>query len=151
MPRSMVLLQPRCIDVCGPFTMEGQVDIHILCCHLKPCWCPWTGLPLGPILVSIACAIAEGHADVYIFGLYCHQGLWWCPWPVFSQRPCWCAWSVLPPETIWKPNMCSLPFKGNPPPYFCSCINDCRLTVEKGRHRKFLWQPLPPTPTTSKK
>lgn len=36
------------------FTTKGYVDVCGLCYCLEQCWCPWTGLPLGIMLVSVA-------------------------------------------------------------------------------------------------
>lgn len=44
--------------------IRGHVDVHGLCCHLKPCRCLWAVLPLGAMLVTVANDAVRGHADV---------------------------------------------------------------------------------------
>ena len=71
------------VDVCGPgaivisvihATGGEHVDVHGPCCHLKPYWCLWTGLPPETMLMSVVHAVtktmlifadAEGQVDIH--------------------------------------------------------------------------------------
>lgn len=44
---------------------RGHVDVHGLCCHLKPCRCLRAVLPPGAMLVSVAHVAVRGHADAH--------------------------------------------------------------------------------------
>lgn len=72
-------------------------EAMLRCCwgpgrHERPCWYPWVRLPLGTMLVSVACTATRGQMDVHVspetmwrsvacadggqvdvHGLYCHQ------------------------------------------------------------------------------
>lgn len=66
------------------FITKGYVDVCGLCYCLEQCWCPWTGLPLGIMLVSVAHVAPD---TMLIF--------WPVPWQAI-----FCSWSILPPETM---------------------------------------------------
>lgn len=40
-------------------TGGGHVDVHGPCCHLKPCWYLWTGLPPEAMLMSVVYAVTK--------------------------------------------------------------------------------------------
>lgn len=149
MQMSMLLPEAVLISI-GHDATEVHINVDSLCSHLRPGWCLWAGLPLGTILVLLACAV-PGHIDVCV--LCCSKG------------PCWCPWSVLPMETMLRSleldnswdhwmsvildvSRCHVeihdPYshecKGQGS-YFYSGITDCILTVEKKGHRRLLWQP----------
>lgn len=44
---------------------RGHVDVHGLCCLLKPCRYLWAVLPPGAMLVSVAHVAVRGHADAH--------------------------------------------------------------------------------------
>lgn len=82
----------------------GHVNVHGLCCHQIPRWCPWSGLPQGPcwclwsllspkaMLTSIIFAEAGGCVDVWSL-------CWGC-------RPWWGLWSMLSPGTMLRSIFC---------------------------------------------
>lgn len=86
---SVILLQPWALLMSvGCVTNQVQAMLVCgLCCWLKSCWCPGAGLLPGTVLVSVVCAVAEGHVDAH--GLYCHQAM---------LR----SMTQLSPETMWK-------------------------------------------------
>lgn len=56
----------------GHAAAGGHIDVSGLCCHLKPCWCPWFGLP--PRVLSVlevilklvhVCAITRNHEEAH--------------------------------------------------------------------------------------
>lgn len=109
------------VDLHSPSYHNGHVDICSLVLPPKVMlksmagllwgWRPWPMLPLG---------------------------LWCCPWPMLQWGSCWYLWSTLLPETMMSPKTMwkSHCRQGR---YFCSDINDYRLTVEKVRHKRLLW------------
>lgn len=80
-------------------TINGHMDIHGLCCHLKPCWCP--------------CA-TKGHVDAH--GLCCQQVSYWGLWSCISQGAK--LMSVVQVTTESHADICSLGCCLNP----CSCL-----------------------------
>lgn len=86
--------------------LKGHVDVHGLCCHLKPCWCPWAMGPLETILTWVSCAgghggiqthaASEGHTESVVPKL----GLFWYCGSCYHQMLRGGSWSMLQPETI---------------------------------------------------
>lgn len=113
-----------------------------LCCCLKPCWCPWARDTTGDRIGALACAATEGYNGVQ--GTYCGRGLCWCPCLYCQGGSCWGLWPVLMLKTTRKFTIHTPVDHQVQGSYFCISINECRLTVEKGEHRRLLWQPLPP-------
>lgn len=141
--------------VCGPTAYGGCVNVYGQGYHQNPGRCLWSVLPLkimlilvgfvviGATFMSMACTAAKGHIGVC--GLCC------------ARASCWCLWSLLPPETMLKSvahvdirshmdghsrcfhqiSMYPLSMIYAPAEcesqenYFCSGINNCRLTVRK--------------------
>lgn len=84
-------------------TTKSHRDVHSLCCHLKPCWCPCCFYPL---LMCLTCTSTRGHVDICC--LWCHLRsllvstflLWlgdvWFHWPVTLLKGKWISfvWCV---------------------------------------------------------
>jgi hypothetical protein len=58
-------------------------DVHGLCCSLKTCWCPWTMLLLGAILMWVAWAASK--VLVWVYGPTTARGHDHSPW--YRQKP----------------------------------------------------------------
>lgn len=134
-PWSVPHLNPRW----HPWTMLPQGTCWCLWPMLpqRPPSCPWPMLQLRPMMVCRVHAVLEGSVDIY--GLYCHQGAYWGSWHILRPEVMW-----TPMVRTWKFMMhAHINYKGQGS-YFCSGIDDCRLTVEKESYRRLLWQPPPP-------
>lgn len=106
MSGSVVLSSWRLYKCPYSVTTEGHSDVHGLCWCLKPCWCLWTMLPLGAILLREAITTWEA----------CSATQYWCPLSrlplralsgptsakshvcalCLHQEPCRGPWSMLP-------------------------------------------------------
>lgn len=117
------------IDICGLCRMWSHFDVQRL-------------LPLGCILLWVACTATWGH--FVVCGLGCRWGHILCPWS-YCSWVLW-SWSVLLPESInLAPSDCK-----EGAGYLGSAMDDCRCTVEKEKHGRLLWRPLPhPIPQRS--
>lgn len=69
--RSVILMLPQA-RLMNEACVAASKQPNGLYPNLKPCWCSWAVLPLGVILMWVACAATWGHDDVH--GLDCLQG-----------------------------------------------------------------------------
>lgn len=79
----------------GYVVIEGHVDIHVLWCHQRPCWCQGSMQSLRAILVSVILLWPGNHISV-------------CG-PCYHWRPCGGPWSMLPLEIILMSLACTAP------------------------------------------
>lgn len=146
-------------DVSSLATTWGHVDDHDscwcwepwlglgICCSQRPCWCPWSMLPLESMwipwfvllceimLVSVAHIATGDHAET-------HSTCW-------HQRPGRCSWSVLPPVTTWKCMICALADCKVQGSNGLQWYQWLRTQLRKRDTKRLLWQPLPPQPLKS--
>lgn len=124
---SSVLLPEARLMSMGLDTSREHVVVSRLCWHMRPCWCPHTRRSLGAVLAFMAYTAIRDYGEVC--------DICWC-WR--SGR---CQWLMLLPANMWK-FMIQVPvdYKGLRS-FFWSGLSDYRLTYEKERHRRLLWQP----------
>lgn len=112
---SLVLMQLGAVLMLMAYiTTPNHADVHGLCYHQKPHWCPWPVLPPKVMWMSVGCAAAWGHVDISglsvvctaarhlvdAHGLGCCWNLYWYPWSMLSWRACRCSWPVLSLKAI---------------------------------------------------
>lgn len=57
---------------------------------------------------------------------------------MLTTEACECLSSMLVPETMWKSMIHVVTDCKEQGSYFCSSIDDCKLTVEKEEHKRLL-------------
>lgn len=81
--------------------LTSTAHVYNLCCHLKPYWFPWSGVPMETMWKNGVSSAAWGH--VAIHGLCCCHGLW-CLWPMFPLE----TMLVLPSTAIMMSPVCAV-------------------------------------------
>lgn len=76
------------------WTGSPQKDLHVTCCHQRPCWYLWSVLPAEAMFVSVVHFTARGHIFIWP-GLDC------------CLRPCGCRWSRLSSKAMFIPTVCA--------------------------------------------
>lgn len=76
-------------------TTKSHRDVHSLCSHLKPCWCPSCFYPL---LICLTCTSTQGLVDICC--LWCHLSTCWSLHFCFGWGMC----DFIGQWHSWRPN-----------------------------------------------